>query len=400
MTDMNDRLICVELATPDIKIMDSFLEKARLLRETHVYGTRQVLAFVHDAEQVDPALRNHFDDIKPQGGFVTLELAVELSGFLPNPDCFSEFIIASSFDRNKPPLQLCFSNRMASYSWIENGKQFYTIVARTAGSHGAVQVRRDSGEYSAIETLMKTMVCARFRIGGDTAADALERNVRRCMEELFAATNHCIDCFREVVGSPYAVPRKLSDNSVNQVFLLVFNHEKAGSIRLALGAGGVMLVPGDVSAEDAEKISKLAGDSSSISIEATLISSAWTSWHTGDYRFVLLDAVIAAEVVTERVVRDYCLAAGISVTTLRDQRDSMTYSWSLNVGLRLWRHATGQGPSDEQIAKINFARKLRNDLMHRGEFSLNREGAKQVLQDTEAFLAVLRAKDTLETKPI
>jgi hypothetical protein len=382
-------LITVRLALPEIKPLDGFASYTTLLTGNHPFRSHEPLFFIADDMKKGPDLGNLFSDVPPKHGALTLELGLVLQDVLPDVDDLSECVL-NVRDANGVVRVLCLSNRMSRFHFFDADKAWHCLTPRTVAFSGSAQLRRGNGPFvPAGEELLHTVAAMRFEITGSTAEEAFEANIRSSADSFLTCINVALEAARASRTGFRPVGRSVVWETAPPLYALVSNGNVTSRTLIGLHGARAVLRPAPLVDDDAKSFRGHAAGTEVLTDVDRLLGEAISCWESGEYEFAFLQAVIAAEVETSRIVRAECLKRGISKARLDDTRRELTYSWALNIALPLVFDEPAR-PSQELIAAMNFARQRRNGLMHEAEFSMTRDEVHSLIQHTKDYIEAIR----------
>jgi hypothetical protein len=116
--------------------------------------------------------------------------------------------------------------------------------------------------------------------------------------------------------------------------------------------------------------------------------------YTKNFKFAVIEALIAAETSTTSVVTKLKLARGASKGKLDDYEEEVTLAYKLNIELPV---LLGDVTSDERdtVGQVDAVRKMRNDIVHKGFVPTEKE-ARRSTDSVEKYLIMLSRRGLYE----
>jgi len=379
----------VHLALPKISPLSEFDQHTRLLTGSQSFHTHRILIPPDRVGEDVPGVKDLLSDVSTRDGRIQIELAVVLSDLLPAISGFSECLVDVKGE-DDIVRRMCMSNRMSRFHFTAEGTARHVLMPRKVEFHGYASFELGGTQIVAAEETLKSVVAMRFDVEGESVKSALEAHLCECIDAFLESTNVVLRATRASAREGLPLPRAVSRESIATAYLLVIGaDDKSHGLQLMLGGRAVMR---DASMpEDAERqFRALASGETQIDDVDRLIQEARSSWQSGEYEFAFLQAVIAAEIVTVRIVNAVCIDRGVSKKKLKELRDKLSYSWALNVGIPL-AFDVKRRPAADLVAAMNNARQIRNDLMHEARFAMTRIQVDDLIKQTQAYVMALRA---------
>lgn len=365
-----------------------FCDQTDLLTTSHRFNSEEFLAFCDPELELHPDVAGVFKEVPSSDGAWTLELGLPLPIWLPSLDDRTENALTITV--NKTHYTLCISNNMSRFHYHDGNDSYHTLTPRIDTYHGhAIVSGIDKNNYEAIEERLRTVASMRFRITSSTAATAFENSIDNCINIFLSATNIVIFASRECSRSPGQIIRNVSRDNIAYLYVLIKGANQVRAKRLMLDGGRLLQTPDTLDAITSTKFREIAlGGTPPADIDR-LLGEAKSCWHNGDYEFAMLLAVIAAELITTRIIHAKLMMHGISASKLKENQREMTYSWCLNIGLPSLIPAE-KLPSRNLIEAVIKGKKKRNELMHTGQFSMSRKETLGLVTDTQEYVCALR----------
>lgn len=387
-----EHTLAIKLARPDVIPLEGFSDHTLILTTPRRFHSDVVLGF-SDRESIGAlAPPREFFPIPSSHEGWNLELAVVLPDLLHRIDGRSEAVLEIA-DSGGSVRTICLSNRISRFNCVDReGEPFHVLLPRAEPWHGSAAIGAQDDKVLGIEEQLRTVAAMTFTIQGDTPDQAFESSVSGLIEELFAGINAVLQAMRQ--SHPETVPnsRSISRYSVHSIYALMYGSSRAEAL------GAVLMVDPmkgawygiDLKAEESGYVRRLLRGEEPLSDVDRIIGEAQSSLQNGELEFALLQAVIAAEICAKRAIHNACLRAGISKKKLKNVGTDMSYSWALNVGLKLAFPPDARPPEDI-VEAMDMARDRRNRIMHDGRFSLNRKEVLELLAATRRFVGAIRA---------
>jgi hypothetical protein len=269
----------------------------------------------------------------------------------------------------------------------ENPLQYF-LVHRCALDHLRQQKR-----LSHIHPVpLRTFVTKRFRAKGRSAEKLVQNSFYSWVNAFVRELSRLLDAIR--ASSPKDAKHLLPQLAAT--FLPVFwIHVKGDQEKTAIAQ-----FAGDMPSAAFRSLSGLDDDSvqrvhrflrtdSAIPVHESALGLATTFLHYGYLGLALVQVCIACESVLAKVYESFLLERGVSRNKYADAARDITFSQLLNLHLAAARDLSKLSNRDDILARLNWARKCRNDVVHKGDL-------QQSVTGREVQAAIEAAKELIE----
>lgn len=386
---MRSLIIPVQLAIPEPPEKTSIEDKSWLLRAFAQFPDDHILAFGVPELTKDESLRI-FPSLTPEAdGRFTLELGAVLLDRLPTLNGQVDYALDVP-NIYGDDLQLCFSNQMLRLRYKVEDRNCHAMCPRIRLDEVMSEDAAPVPEHAHIEYLSTVATC-RFEINGNEANDAIEENIEKCIDEFISALNQVISAQLMLRKDEEGLLTPVYDRgSFDYLYVMVQGYDKdqVAAHRLVLDVRREALNARNY--DEAESKHFLALVNGTVPVDDTLriLKAAQSYIDGGLNEYALLQLAIGAEVATSRFVDKLLRAAGVSKGKLKDMQSEMTYSRMINIDV-VALCPPGMKPDRNLLGSINRIRTLRNDLMHRADFSASTAELRQWHEDTERYVMFL-----------
>lgn len=390
-------LLYIKLVYPDAP-SETCLDagKTWLLAGISSYKDFELYAFGVPSLSKSPELGRIFSHLGPNtDNTFEVEMGVVLPDLLPNLNDKIDYWV-DVVDENAEPHTLCVSNQMVKVSYRRDEEQYHAILPRCHVTKLEEEGSKFGVPEGAPQKLLRTMVTCRFAVVGDDAEDALQNNIDAIVETYISLINRFLAANQMLSeeGAYPALPSSYDRTSFDVLYLIMrgADQNQFGHGRFALNSGKVALNPNSVKGPKADQLVSYLNGAQELDEGHLMMHSAKSALDGGLLRYGLLQTVIAAEMATADFVRRRLLAHGVSRTKWDDYGGDITYSMMLNI--HLFALAPAHMKPDRQLLGIlNRARDCRNDLMHKGIFTLRRRDLLEMHEATRTYIRYLRLLD-------
>jgi len=385
------KLITVQLLTEDAPKIN---EKAVLGSLFMPYGYRleylRMMSEIHPDSQKDKSLGELWHDVPPlEDGQYKFEIGTELPFFLPGLGEMGEKL----FQVGDYDLSVCNSMVRAYIGEGEDDKDrlpYYLLHRKglkdfrnhKAASHG----------FHAVP--MRTFVSHQYSVSGNTPESIIETNLKFWQSDLVAATSKLIDTIRERVPEKAIHLKSYKSITSYPVFWIVISGKD--DIRGCEQFSGSMLLSSakpvfSLESDEIEDINTQLKLGKEIALVHQILLSATSDRFYGNFDQALIQICTACEIAISIAFVEYLKKQGTSNTSIDTYVDDFTFSQLLNIQLGIIVDKKPDNYSDI-VGKINWARKRRNEIVHKGESS-------QVLTEKD-IIDTISAAETLIGFPI
>lgn len=219
---------------------------------------------------------------------------------------------------------------------------------------------------------VKTFVSMQFKVRTDDCNREFQLRFNGWKSELVHAVARIVDAFRVAgVGQPL---RLAPLSTAIPVFWLAFRRDD--------GERGWIQVAGDFEYAAFRSLSSLDGapaDKVRTMLAAGLRAEPWESSialaagfiHHGHLDLAVVQICVACESVLAKAYREYMKEHGVSKQKLEESEPDITFSELLNLHLFSMRDISLLQGHTQILGAVNWARKRRNEVVHKGEFAVN-----------------------------
>lgn len=382
-------MIPIQLAIPEAPEKSSVEDKSWLLRAFAQFPDDHILCFGVPRLTKDESLRL-FPELAPKSEETfTLELGAVLLDRLPTLNGQVDYVLDVP-DVHNDDLQLCFSNQMVRLRYKIDDRNCHATCPRMRLDEVTAKDTVSVPEHAHIE-YMSTMATCRFDVKGKDADEAIEANIEECIDKFISALNRVVSSQLMLREDDEGFLTPVYDRgSFGYLYLMIQGHDKDQIVahRIALDARRVALNVRNYDEAEARRF--LAYVNGAVPIDDTLriLKAAKSYIDAGLNEYALLQLAIGAEVATSRFVDQLLRAAGVSKGKLKDMQSEITFSRMINIDV-IALCPPGMKPDRDLLGSINKIRTLRNDLMHRADFSTSTAQLRQWHEDTERYVLFL-----------
>lgn len=390
---MKSNLLMARLVTPEPR-QSSKLDPSKTLLLSSVLNSNAYDTLIFLAPQMvkNPSLGQLFERIEPDDNSqFTIEVGVELPDMLPNINDQADY--AAEIDLDGDCRTLCVSNQMLRIDYLQQEKLRIAILP-SCNRHllDDEKIKIPNGPDTPVKHL-KTMVSSRYVISGETAEAALESNIQRVIDSLLELVNKFLQSIQMLCsGNEYpALPSSYDQSSFDYLFLAIYGKDirKNAFQRLALNFGKVSLNPKTLIESEATQLRAYLSAMLPFDDAHLMMNSAKSALDGGLLKMALLQMVIAAEIATNRTVKNLLLENGVSNTKLLKFEREMSYAQMLNISL-ISLLPKSHKLADDILGDLNRARDCRNKLMHEGVMVSDRAELLRLFQSTRKYLEHLK----------
>jgi hypothetical protein len=391
-------VILIELAQPDVPTEMGLRGRSWILAGLSTYYTFRGYFFMAEGIRRHESLGKFFAEIEPPPNKrFTLELGIVLPDLFPNLNDAPESEIGVLIKGSIQPI--CFSNTMARLRYKKDDQELQGILPRCLLNQIGKGAMSKIPESASVE-LLRTMAATRFSIEGDSAVEAMDSHCESRIDIFIEALNRCLKAI-PLVGDEARFPYSVAYSQATlPAFYFVLEGNETGKFAngwISPHIGRTIYNPSNLSDESALLLRKYLDGSAQPDDLDSLLYAAQSFLDGGVIEYVLLLSVIAAESATQEFVESRLSASGVSNNKLKEIVRDLTYSQMLNAFL--WAVTPAKmKPNRLLVGKMNRARDLRNDYMHKAKAPLNSNEIADILSETRKFIGYLRAVSETLTK--
>jgi len=293
----------------------------------------------------------------------TFEIATVLPYYLPNFDDAPDYAVRVG------AAHLVVSSRMLRCFFSDekndtNPLQYY-LVHRCA-LHDLLEQKRLTHIHPVP---LRTFVAKRMIVDGTNAEQIIQTRLYSWVRDFVADLSRFLDSIR--AASPKDGKHLLPQSATP--FLSVFWIYVAG----ANDKSGIAQFAGDMPSAAFRSLSKLDVNAvqraheflaagADIPVHESALALANTYLHYGYSGLALVQVCIACESVLAKTYEAFLTSRGVSKTKYSEAERDITFSQLLNLHLAAARDLSQLENRDDILVQLNWARKCRNDVVHKG----------------------------------
>jgi len=327
-----------------------------------------------------------WQSVRPLNGKYTFEIATVLPSYLPSFDDAQEYIACVD------GAELLITSRMLRCYISETAEHCtplqYYLVHRLALKHLVEQKK-----LTHIHPVpLRTFVTKRFEVSGDNAEQIIQNHFSSWVREFVGNLSRLVDSIR--AASPAATRHVMPQSSTP--FLSVFWVYVQGAddkSEIAQFAGDMPTAAfrplSNLDTEGVRRAEAYFANGSAIAIQESSLALAQSYLHYGYFGLSLVQVCIACEAVLARTYETFLLSRGVSKTKYADAERDITFSQLLNLHLAAARDLSTLTDRENILSRMNWARKCRNDVVHKGEL-------QQVVTSSEVESAIEAARSLVQ----
>lgn len=371
---------------PGIENWSGFVQFAHILNVGRIIGNAEADLYAKSKQG------ELWADLKPKNGSYDFELATELPFYLPTIQSKNEYLITVG----KSELFVCLRMVRAFIGKgmpQEDGLRYF-LVHRLLLPQLAAQ--RDCAGIHPL--LIKTFVSRRFSCEAASAQNAIQENFLTWRDELVGQIVHLVDATR--TASPEAAKFLLPQQSL--AFFPVFWLRAAGDedkTRCEQFFGGHELgtfrPQVDLKADTVGRLNGFLQTPETIPSDEHELGMARTFCNFGYLKLAVVQVCLACEIALSQKYWGFLQGRGVSKKKLDDNKKEITFSQLLNIHLFTMCDVPSLAGSEKILAAVNWARKVRNDVVHEGktdeEFTTQR--VLEAIDAAERLLAFLHIEN-------
>lgn len=309
-----------------------------------------------------------WDDVPPVSGKYTFEIATVLPYYLPNFDNAPDYAVCIEES------ELVVSSRMLRCYYSEEGSKTnplqYFLVHRCV-----LNVLLKQNPLTHIHPVpLRTFVTKRLTVDGTNAEQVIQTHYYSWVREFVTDLSRFLDSIR--AASPKdgknLLPQSATPFLSNFWIYVAGDNDKAGIAQFA----------GDMPSAAFRALSKLDENSvtrareflatgSAIPIHESALALANTYLHYGYLGLALVQVCIACESVLAQIYESFLKSRGVSKAKYAESERDITFSQLLNLHLAASCDLTKLHDRDATLSRLNWARKRRNEMVHKGALQKN-----------------------------
>jgi hypothetical protein len=360
-----------------------FLTVAHRLNLGSVIGNAEAGLYANSKQQ------ELWADLKTKNGGYIFELATELPFYLPTMGRKHEYLI------NLGMAELFVSLRMVRAlvgKGVPHEDGLKYVLVHRLGLRSLIE----QGKHEDLHPLpIKTFISRKFTCQSASAQEAIQSNFLVWRGELISQIEHLIDAMRAT--NPEAA--KFLGPQPSLAFYPIFWLRATGAdekSRCAQFLGGfefgTFTPQSDIKAEDSERLKNFLKTPEAISSGDHALALARTFCNFGHYELSIVELCVACEITLSQKYWLFLEKRGVSKSKFEDNKNEITFSQLLNVHLFGIRDLSTLANSENILGTINWARKIRNDVVHKGKLKkrLNAKRVTEAIDAAEKLLAFLQ----------
>lgn len=357
------RGVVLQMHKVESAIEAGMAERSDYIRFAHIFNADVVIA--NATQQLYDSLQNKlWSDVKSKDGAYHFELATDLPFYLPTLDQKHEYT-----------LNVCGSEIFVCLRMIraffgkgipqESGLKYF-LVHRTH-----VQNLPEKFKGEGLHPLpIKSFISRRFSCQSSSAGQAVHDNFLKWRSEFISQIAHLIDAMRASCpeAAKYLVPQ--SSLAFYPIFWLrVKGDDGKAFYQQFLGGfeSGTFVPQSNIRTEQMETLNGFLQAQTAIPPDDHALAMARTFCNFGYYDLAIVNLCVACEIALSTKYWSFLKKRGVSNTKLSDNKKDITFSQLLNIHLFAMCDVSGIGDGERTIGQINWARNMRNQIVHDGK---------------------------------
>lgn len=379
----------IKLAVGETPVEAGIENYSKFLRVGHSFNLGHVIGNAAPELYAGLNYSELWADLKPKEGLYSFELATELPFYLPTVEGKHEYLIkvgeselfvclrmVRAFCGNGLPqedgLKYILCHRLALPSLIDLGKH---------------------GEFHPVP--IRTFICRRFSCHAASAQEAIQNNLISWRGEFVSQIVHLIDAMRvtDSEAAKFLTPQpSLAFYPFFWLMAIGEGEQTRCEQFLASFERGTFIPQSDIKANQLERLKKLLEKPEAVLSDDHALALARTFCNFGHFELAVLEVCVACEIALSQKYWLFLKERGVSNTKIKDNKKEITFSQLLNVHLFTMRDLSAFVDSEKILGALNWARNVRNDVVHEGkpEQELNVKNVTDVINAAESLLAFLR----------
>ena len=380
------KLITVQLLTEDSpKINEKVVRGSLFMPFGYRLEYLRTMSEIHPDAKKDKSLGELWHDVPTlDDGSYKIEIGTELPFFLPGLGDMGE----EKFTIGDYELNVCNSMVRA---YIGEGKDDndrlpYYLIHRK----GLKDFRNHKAAAAGFHAVpMRTFVSHQFFVEGTPPEATIEANLKSWQSDLVSATSQLIDAIRQIVPEKAIHLKSYKSITSYPVFWIVISGKN--DVRGCEQFAGSMLLSSakpvfSLEQDELKEIKNQLNVGKDKALVQQILLSATSDRFYGNLEQALIQTCTACELAISIAFVEYLKKQGLSNTSIDTYVDDFTFSQLLNIQLAIIVDKKPEKYS-EIIGKMNWARKRRNEIVHKGE-------STQVLTEKD-IIDTITAAETL-----
>jgi hypothetical protein len=384
--------IHVRLLVDDQSPLDSDLRRESCyLKAAFPLNAARVVGPLTPEERKHESLGRIWPDIEPSDGRYTFEIATELAYYLPNVGPQPEYSLEVRGNRflvcNRMLRAFCGKGQPE-----EDGLAYF--LAHRMGLPSVLEEAKCSGLHPVP---LRTFVSRKFFCTAQCAEEAIDENFMPWREEFVADVALLVEAVRAVASDEMKHSLPHAAMSWFPVFWVAVEGDK-GKMACEQFTGDLervaLMSMGTIATESIDELRPLLRGERPIAAHEQALSLALTFWHHGYYDLAVVQLCTACETVLSSALLKHLKVRGASETHLKKYFDDLTYSHLLNLHLPSMRDLATLNDWQEILGQVNWARKMRNEIVHHGTaaVTLTRASVKDAIDCATQLVAFVVSK--------
>jgi hypothetical protein len=394
MTEHYKNIAIQLVADDETDISKELVEKSIFFRAAFSINLGRVIGPA--APDLDTqALGELWQDVPSVDGVYDFEIATVLPFYLPDFEGKPEFAIGL------PDSELIFSSRMIRcfYSEEDNNPcplQYY-LCHRLAVHTLQDQKRLIHIHPVPLRTFVSKRVSARCR----SAESAVQEHFYSWINEFIISLSHVLDAIRATSkGTAKHLLPQSATPSLPVFWICVIGDKnciKAEQFGVDLPSSAFRSLD-SLDQESVNRVHELVANNTAISTHESSLALARTYLYYGYDGLAIVQICIACEAVLAQMYESFLASRGVSKKTYADAERDITFSQLLNLHLPAARDLDKLDNYKSILCKLNWARKHRNDMVHKGSLQkvIRRDEIESAIEAATNLIGFLINEEHIE----
>lgn len=356
--------ISIQLATDEPPLEAGMENWSEFLKFAHRLNLGRVIGNAEAGLYANSKQGELWADLKPQDGVYTFELATELPFYLPTMKGKHEYLV------NVGEVELFVCLRMVRVFFGKGLPQESGLAYRLMHRLGLPGLIEE-GKHGELHPIpIKTFISRRFDCKSTSAQEAIQENFLGWRSEIIFQIDHLINAMRATSSEA----AKFLTPQPSLAFYPIFWLRAAGAddkTRCEQFMGGfefgTFTPQSNIKPEDVEKLNGFLKIPEAISSGDHALALARTFCNFGHYELAIVQLCVACEITLSQKYWSFLKGRGVSNSKLNENKKEITFSQLLNVHLFAMRDPSTLADSERILGTINWARKMRNEVVHEGK---------------------------------
>lgn len=379
----------------ETRLNETIIDQSFFLKAAYRLDASRIVGPLDPNIKKDKSLGQLWADVKPTAEGYVLEIATELSYYLPNLNNQCEFVLKAG------GVDYFICNRMVR-AFRGEGYPKINDLNYLLMHQLAIPSLKGSDAEGLHPIPIKTFISRKFACKTETAEEAIYNNFIAWREELIRGVSILVDAFR--TADPQKSKHLLPHSAISSfpVFWVLISGAdgKLGCEQFAGEVGLAALRPlQSYDKKSVDRINDVLNEKVSISPYEASLSLATTFSHYGYYSLALIHLCTACETLLSTKLRQQLQSRGMSKNHLDKYFDDVTFSHLLNLHLPNLCDLAGLNNYQDILGKLNWARQRRNEIVHLGEATgeINSKLISEAIDAATALFEFL-SKNTLKSR--